>query len=74
MNILQMLYDSEINFELSCFWDAGFTWRLGDSANGYAAEGNTRTIEEALTQLTDAALTHFPESEFAKKVERPAVS
>jgi hypothetical protein len=36
---LQRLYDSEINFELSCFWDGGFIWKLGDSANGYAAEG-----------------------------------
>jgi hypothetical protein len=34
MNILQMFYDSEINFELSCFWDARFTWKLGDYANG----------------------------------------
>src|SRR5712671_1722328 len=51
MDILQMLYDSEINFELSCFWDAGFIWKLGDDANGYVAEGNTRTVEEATTAL-----------------------
>ena len=25
---LQRLYDSEINFELSSFWDGGFIWRL----------------------------------------------
>jgi hypothetical protein len=25
---LQQLYDSEINFELSCFWDGGFIWKL----------------------------------------------
>jgi hypothetical protein len=70
-----MLYDSEINFELSCFWDGGFIWKLGDDANGYVAEGNGRTVEEAVTELADAALTHFPESDFAKKFERlPASS
>ena len=70
-----MLYESEINFELSCFWDVGFIWKLGDDANGYVAEGNTRTVEEAMTKIADAALTHFPDSDFAKKIERlPAVS
>ena len=34
-DVLQRLYDSEINIELSSFWDSGYTWRLGDPANGY---------------------------------------
>jgi hypothetical protein len=68
MSILQMLYDSEINFEISCFWDAGFMWKLGDSANGYLAEGNARIMEDAITQLADAALKNFPESEFASRL------
>ena len=63
---LQELYDSEINFELSCFWNGGFIWKLGDSANGYTAEGQADSVSEAITQLRDAALTHFPQSEFAK--------
>jgi hypothetical protein len=46
-----MLYDSEINLELSCFWDAGFIWKLGDYANGYFAEGNAGTIEDATAPL-----------------------
>jgi hypothetical protein len=62
--VLQMVYDSEINFELSCFWDAGFYWKLGDSANGYVAEGKASSIEDPIRQLTDAALTHLPESGF----------
>jgi hypothetical protein len=53
-----------------CFWDGGFTWKLGDDANGYVAVGDARTVEDALTQLTDAALKHFPESDFAKKFQR----
>ena len=59
----------------SRFWDGGFIWKIGDSANGYVAEGNTRTVEDAITALAEAALTKFPDSDFAKKFERlPAVS
>ena len=63
---LQLLYDSEINFELSSFWDGGFIWKLGDSANGYPAEGRADSVSEAIAQLRAAALTHFPQSEFSK--------
>ena len=66
---LQLLYDSEINFELSCFWDGGFIWKLGDSANGYAAEGRAASVSEAVAQLQAAALAHFPQSDFRQ--DRP---
>ena len=33
--MFQRLYDSEINFEVSCFWDAGFDVRLSDAVNGF---------------------------------------
>ena len=65
-----MLYDSKINFEISCSWDAGFNWKLGDSANGYVAEGNARSLEDAMTRLAGAALKKFPESEFASNFGR----
>ena len=68
MNLLQSLYDSEINFELSRFWDAGFIWKLGDKANGYVAEGKADSLTEAVRQLSDAALKHFPESEFSRHI------
>jgi hypothetical protein len=72
-NVLQVQYDSELNFELSCFWDGGLIWKLGDSANGYSAEGHAETVNEAIKQLRDAALTHFPQSGFTKLmiVSRP---
>jgi len=37
MSIFQQIYDCEINFEISCFWDGGFTIKLGDKSNGYKA-------------------------------------
>jgi hypothetical protein len=35
---LQRLHDSEINAELSCFYDCGWRWRIGDNLNGWMAE------------------------------------
>jgi hypothetical protein len=70
MNVLQILYDSEINFELSTFWDAGFFWKLGSEENGFVAEGDTRTANEAIEQLTKAAVREYPLSDFAKQVSR----
>jgi len=68
MSILQRLYDSEINFEVSGFYDAGFDGRLGDALNGFLAEGKFETWAEAETWLRDKALVHFRDSEFAKSV------
>ena len=65
--ILQALYQSEINFELSTFYDAGFDWKLGDYMNGYKAEGNARDVEGAVTALRDAAVHHYPDSDFARR-------
>ena len=65
MHALQKLYDSEINFEISVFFDAGFEWRLGDGMNGYKAEGNSATFAAAVDDLCDAARSHYPESAFA---------
>jgi hypothetical protein len=63
---LQLLYDSEINFQLSSFWDGGFVWKLGDSTNGYPAERRAASVSEAIAQLQAAALIHFSHSDFAK--------
>jgi hypothetical protein len=62
---LQKLFDSEINFRIETFWDAGFRWKLGDDVNGYVAEGEAKTLEDAAWSLAGAAREHFPESQFA---------
>ena len=63
--IIQRLYESEINCEVTTFWDAGLTVKLGDNANGFVAETEVRTSEEAARWLDDAACRHFPESVYA---------
>jgi hypothetical protein len=45
-SIFQQLYEAEINFEVSCFWDDGFQVRLGDRMNGYRAEAHVATWQE----------------------------
>jgi hypothetical protein len=69
MDELQALYDSEINFTISIFWDAGFRWKLGDDMNGFVAEGEARTMKDAVASLVSAAMREFPESVFAKSAK-----
>ncbi len=72
MSIVQRLYDSEINFEVSGFYDAEFDVRLGDALNGSLAEGKVETWAEAEAWLRDQALAHFPDSRFAQDELREA--
>lgn len=63
--MLQDLYDSEINFEISTFWGAGFDWKLGDEMNGYKDGGCCDTLIEVEEELTKAAIKYFSSSVFA---------
>lgn len=72
MSIFQRLYDSEINFEVSGFYDAGFDMRLGDALNGFVAQGKVETWEAAEAWLRDQALALFPDSKFAQDELRAA--
>ena len=64
-NIPQRLYDSEINFSISCFWDGGFDVKIGDDMNGFAAEVKTNTFDEAIKWLDEQAKERFPNSLYA---------
>ena len=65
-NKLQAMQTSEINWTISCFYDSGFEWWLGDDFNTFTANGEERTFEAAARALIDAALKQYPESDFAK--------
>jgi hypothetical protein len=74
--ILDDLFASEVNAEISWFWFGGIDGRLrrrgivvklGDPLNGYAATGRAHTMAEAAVWLRDHACQHYPESEFARK-------
>ena len=66
-HILQKLYDSEINFTISTFWDGGFEWQLGDSVNGFEEEGWAETFDNAVELLRLSAIRCCPDSTFAKE-------
>lgn len=52
---IQGVYDAEINFRISCFWDGGFAWKLGDQTNGWGDEGWGDTWDDAVRTLLEAA-------------------
>jgi len=64
--VLQRLYDSEINLRIGWIWAGGVTWQLGDKHNGWKAGGNAATVALAAVELAKAAAEHFPGSDFTK--------
>lgn len=62
----QRLYDSEINFAVSSFWDGGFSVKIGDDMNGFRASADVATWTEVLFWLDRQAREHFPGSTYAK--------
>lgn len=63
--IPQRLYDSEINFSISCFWDGGFTVKIGDDINGFKADEQVGTYGQALEWLDRKVRQRYPESLYA---------
>jgi len=63
---LQALYDSEISYSISTFWDGGFDVKLGNEMSGSIAESNFSTLRECIYFLVDEAIKHYPDSKFAK--------
>jgi hypothetical protein len=66
ISIHQRLYDSEVNFEVSVFYDAGFDVRLGDHLNGFLVKDKVVTWADAETWLREQDLALFPDSKFAQ--------
>lgn len=66
MSVFQDLYDSEINFSISTFWDSGFTVKLGDDINGFKAEASVNRFGEIEPWLIRAAIEVRPYSVFAR--------
>ena len=62
---LQRIYDSEINFCISTFWDGGFDVKIGNPMGGYLAETNTKKMETAVEWLIDKVLELYPNSFYA---------
>ena len=62
--VMQEIYDKEQNVEISNFWDAGWTARIGDRTNGFVpnkASGICDTFEEAVRWLEQELLPYAKE-------------
>ena len=67
-DILQALYDSEINCRIESFWDGGWTGWLGDDLNGFRlAEVSGKTLAECAENLANQACAIYPTSDFAQR-------
>lgn len=67
--LLDKLYDSEINCSISSLWDNGIDVRLGDEMNGFKAQANVATSAEAAQWLDEQARKWFPKSKYATGVD-----
>ena len=70
--IIAALHDSEINGEVSWFYDGAWRVKLGDEANGFVAEAVVTSPQEAAEWLRANAVRRYPASEFAKRFPRSA--
>jgi hypothetical protein len=68
--IIAALHDSEINGEVSWFYDGVWRVKLGDEANGFDAEDVVASPSDAAEWLRANAVRRFPFSEFAKRFPR----
>jgi hypothetical protein len=64
--IMAALHDSEINGEVSWFFDRLWSVKLGDPLNGYEADAVVNNIEEAAEWLRANAVRLYPDSTFAR--------
>jgi hypothetical protein len=70
--IIAALHDSEINGEVSWFFDGVWRVKLGDGMNGVDAEAVVSSPQEAAEWLRSNAVRLYPASAFARQFARSA--
>jgi hypothetical protein len=70
--IIAALHDSEINGEVSWFYDGVWRVKLRDEANGFLAEAVVSRPRDAAEWLRANAVRRYPVSGFAKLFPRSA--
>jgi hypothetical protein len=69
--VIDALYDSEINCSVSSLRDGGLLVKLGDEINGFLVETGCSNASEAAAFLDRTARSEYPESNYAlRKAER----
>ena len=66
---LQKMYDSEINVQISSFWDGEWKVAVGDKVNGfYYPKFDYCSLDEVIPTLQDLIKIHYPNSKYAKNL------
>lgn len=66
---LQKMYDSEINVQISCFWDGGWSVKIGDPVNGFhRPKWDSCELNEVIPALQELIREHYPKSTYAKSL------
>ena len=69
-DILQALYESEINCRVESFWDGGWIGWLGDEMNGFPfAKVRGENFGECVNNLAAQACAVYPQSQFADRYQ-----
>ncbi len=58
--VLEQMYASELNAQISCFWDNGWTVRLGDPINGFTATACPDDVAGIAPALDRLLREHYP--------------
>lgn len=66
---LQNIYDSEINFSISTFWDWWFDVMLWDNTNWIKCSSNEETIDKAIYFLVCSCQEYYPGSKYVKDLK-----
>ncbi len=73
--LLSEIYSSEINFEISTFWDGGFTVKVGDEMNGFLEESaGLENLDKVCSELLRMVLKHYPDSVFTENYNKKGSS
>lgn len=67
---LERIGRSEINFEISYFYDDMWTFRLGDDLNGFTYEEGFKSFQAGLNELIRKIIIQFPNSEYIKMLKK----
>ena len=68
VSVLDDLYDSEINIQISSFWDGGYCVKLGYSGDGFKSESQyIETLDDVAREIIRMAVNLYPASDFGKK-------
>ena len=66
LEVLQAIYDSEINLQISWLWDAGIDWKIWDELNWWEYSWTDKDLDIAVVKIAKKCIELYPDSEFAK--------